>query len=71
MQYDQIHPTYDVIRHTNAAQWRRVEANNADDALKKAKELGIVNSKLDWTQNETYEIIEVGIGGIELTEVTV
>jgi len=52
--------TYEVYLYTKVVQMRKVKANNADQAIEKAKELGIEQGCWDWTEDQEYEPIEIG-----------
>ena len=47
--------TYEVYLYTKVVQMRKVKANNADQAIEKAKELGIEQGGED----QEYEAIEI------------
>jgi len=59
--------TYEVYLHTKVVQICEVEANNADQAIEKAKELGIEQGGWDWrgffvwnsTEDQEYDVVEI------------
>lgn len=51
---------YEVYLYTKVVQMCEVEADNADQAIEKAKELGIEQGSWDWTEDQEYDVIEMG-----------